>query len=92
MRQENGDRLEVDCENCLGFSVSRSMLAMLEKGEFSPWQRAIISHTIRRTGAHPLVTTSFADTVLANAGLASASELLDNLLLHISGELGRLVR
>lgn len=85
--RENGDRVDVLCENCLGYDVSRSMLALLEKGEFSTGQRAIVSHAIRRSGTHPLVTTHFADSVLANSKLPSASELLDNLLLHVSGEL-----
>jgi nucleoside 2-deoxyribosyltransferase len=64
------------------------MLVLLEKGEFPTGQRAVISHAIRRSGRHPLVTTTFADSVLANSRLPSASELLDNLLLYVSGELG----
>jgi len=85
--RENGHRVDVLCENCLGYDVSSSMLALLEKGEFSTSQRAIISHAIRRTGRHPLVTTDFADSVLANSRLPEASELLDNLLLNVASEL-----
>lgn len=85
MRQ-NGDKEDVLCDNCGGYGISRSLLAMLEKGEISSWQRAIVSYTLRRSSTQPLVTTTFVDSVLANSELPSASELLDNLLLHVSGE------
>ena len=84
MRQ-NGDRCDVLCANCGNYDISGTMLAVIEN--YSDGQLAILSHAVRRSGTHPLVTTHFAETVLTNSNLPSASELLDNLLLHVSGEL-----
>jgi len=61
------------------------MLVVIEHYAYE--QLAILSHAVRRSGTHPMVTTHFADTVLTNSKLPSASELLDNLLLYVSGEL-----
>lgn len=83
----NGNRHDVLCSNCGGYDISGSMFTTIENGNFSLGQLAILSHVVRRTISQPLVTTHFADSVLANAKLPGASELVDNLLLHISAEL-----
>lgn len=61
------------------------MLAVIKN--YTYVQLAILSHAVRRSSTHPLITTHFADSVLANSKLPGASELLDNLLLQVSGEL-----
>lgn len=83
----NGDRHDVLCSNCGGYDISGSMLAEIENRNFSSGQLAILSHVVRRTSTQPLVTTHFADSVLTNAKLPGANELVDNLLLHVSSEL-----
>lgn len=84
---QNGDRHDVLCSNCGGYDISGSMLTTIENGNFSLGQLAILSHVVRRASSQPLVTTHFADSVLANAKLPGASGLVDNLLLHVSAEL-----
>lgn len=83
----NGDRCDVLCSNCGEYDISGSMLAVIENCNFSLGQLAILSHVVRRASSQPLVTTRFADSVLANAKLPGASGLVDNLLLHVSTEL-----
>lgn len=86
MRPE-GDAVDVMCPNCGYFHLSNSFLAVLEKGEFSLWERARISFGLRRMGAKSILTTDLAESILLSTQLPDASSLLDNLLLHIANEL-----
>lgn len=83
----HGDRYDLLCSNCGGYDILGSMLAEIENHNLSLGQLAILSHVVRRASSQLLVTTYFADSVLANAKLPGASGLLDNLLLHVSTEL-----
>lgn len=81
------DAVNVMCHNCGYFHLSNSFLAVLEKGEFSVWERARISYGLRRMGAKSILTTDLAESMLLSTQLPDASSLLDNLLLHIANEL-----
>lgn len=83
----SGDKVDVMCTNCGCYDISGTLLSILTNGNYSLWERAIISHAVRRSSKHPLVTTTFADQVLAGASLPDAGEVLNNLLLYVAYEL-----
>lgn len=85
--RREGDRYDVLCDNCGGYYLSDSMLTEIANGNFSRFERVVISHAVRRSSSQPMVTTDFANAVLKNADLPSAAEVLNNLLLYVSSEL-----
>jgi len=81
-----GDGQDVLCANCGPYNISGSMLAVFSNKEYSPFERAVISHAVRRAGSQLWVTTDFVKTVLRNAELPAAGEVLDKLLIFVSTE------
>lgn len=84
--QADGDAAELQCENCGAFHLSNSLEAELTKGQYSLFERARISFGLRRMSRHPNLTTHLVESVLRSAELPNASNLLDNLLLHMANE------
>lgn len=85
--RNDGDRAEVLCPNCSPFYVSRSLLEVLQRGEYPPIDRARISYALFGRSVQSL-TTARVDELRARIHLPSAWELLDNLLLHLAEEAG----
>lgn len=79
------DRKAFNCYNCGSFELSGSAEAMLDGTGFSPLERSKISFGIRRGDGFVTAEalTSFVDFLT----LPSATDLVDNLLLHVATEL-----
>lgn len=79
--------VEYQCHNCGVFRLSSTAVAVVDKAEYAPTERAQISYGLRRMGAGNLLTSHLLDSILKDTQLPDASSLQDNLLLHMESEL-----
>jgi hypothetical protein len=81
------DSTEFVCSNCGHFLVSGSAGAVLDKGGFSPNERARLAFALKRRGGGTLLTSGLLESLIATTSLPDAASLQDNLLLHLAYEL-----
>lgn len=88
IRPSFSDSFDVMCANCGSYDISRTALTVLKNQPLPVIQGAILSYALRRTTSRPLVTTDFINAHLTAASLPAAIDVLNNLLLYVSSELG----